>query len=309
MQTKIAELIHAHERFEIITHEGPDADAVGSSRALGFALSSLGKSFRLVYPSPIPDSLLFSPAPKEEKYLTPEVSLIVDVSDEGLLGVVRPQGRMAVIDHHRTNTGYGEVSWVDPDRSSACEMVRELIDVLGINMTQAMATNLYMGLFGDTGGFIHHNTNAAVFDLAADLTRHGADPNCIAYKLRRNRSLVYFQLLCLAMDRLTIEDGVYVSYLTCDDMVCMKARAEDTTGIIEEIASLANAELCVLIKELNPDEVHCSMRSKRSDSALRTARAFGGGGHRNAAGFTQRAQARDLVDDVIEEGLKWVHKG
>jgi phosphoesterase RecJ-like protein len=308
MKSRIAEIIHHHERFEIITHEGPDEDAVGSSRALAHALNALGKSVRLIYPSPIPEPLLFTAEPRQKKGAVPEISILLDVSDSKLLGGVTPQGKMVVIDHHRAQNSLGEVSWIDPLKSSASEMVYELIQVLGVEITPAIASNIYMGVFGDTGGFIHSNTSPRVFRVAYELSSAGADPSQIAYRLKRTRSLKYYHILCLVMDRLVQAGRVFGSYIRYQDFGAMRASPDDASGIVEELASLSGAEMVVLLRELNPDTVHGSIRSKSTESALNTARAFGGGGHGMAAGFTHKGRADELIDQVIEEGMKWVNK-
>jgi len=308
MIVQIADCIRNHSRFEIITHEGPDADAVGSSRALAFALTSLGKSVKLVYPTPIPNALLFTPVPDNQKKITPEISIILDVSDMGMLGGIRPIGEIIVIDHHKTNNGFGTTSWVDSEKSSTAEMVYDLLTEMGIEITPPIATNLYMGIFGDTGGFIHANTTPRVFKIVYNLTSAGADPHLIAYKLNKARSMNYFNILCLAMERMVVKGNVYGSYIGLKDMKKMRARTEDVSGIVEEISSLAGADLVVFLRELNPDTVHCSIRSKNNTSALQTAQAFGGGGHSMAAGFTTKGRAKDLLDDVIEEGSRWLSK-
>lgn len=308
MKTRIADIIRGHDRFEIMTHEGPDEDAVGSSRALAFALIALGKSVRLIYPTPIPDTLLFTPEPKNDKGISPQISIMVDVSDRKLLAGVTPQGEIVVVDHHRTKAEDGIVSWIDPGKSSASEMVYELIRELGTEITPAMASNLYMGLFGDTGGFMHSNTTAKVFKTAYDLVRAGADPNSIAYRLKKTRSLKYYQILCITMDRLIQAGRVYGSFICYRDFRDLRATPEDASGIIEELASLAGSELIILLRELNPDTVHASIRSKGTEAALKTARAFGGGGHGMAAGFTVKGRADELIEQVIEEGMKWAGK-
>jgi bifunctional oligoribonuclease and PAP phosphatase NrnA len=308
MKSRIAEIIREHERFEIITHEGPDEDAVGSSRALAFALLALGKSVRLIYPTPIPDTLLFTPEPRTGKGISPQISIMLDVSDRKLLAGVTPQGELIVVDHHRTTAEIGMASWIDSSKSSASEMVYELITELGVEITPAMASNLYMGLFGDTGGFMHSNTTPKVFMTAYELTQAGADPNSIAYRLKKTRSLKYYQILCITMDRLIQAGKVYGSYICYRDFGDLRATPEDASGIIEEFASLAGAELIILLREMNPDTVHASIRSKGNESALKTARAFGGGGHGMAAGFTVKGRADELIEQVIEEGMKWVSK-
>ncbi|MDT8274338.1 MAG: DHH family phosphoesterase [Desulfomonilia bacterium] len=309
MKAKIIDLIKQHTSFEIITHEGPDEDAVGSSRALAFGLLSLGKVVRIIYPSPIPDSLQFTPAPKEHRVGSPDVSLLLDVSDMSMIAGVTPRGTIVVIDHHKTNDGFGDLYWIAPEKSSTSEMIYELCTDLNIDISSAMATNLYLGLFGDTGGFVHANTTPEVFNLASVLARAGADPNAIANKLKKTRSLIFFHLLCSVMDRLFFQEGICAGYIEFSDMLSAHARPEDTSGIIDEMASLAGAELVILLKELDPDTVHGSLRSRTGEAALNTARAFGGGGHAMAAGFTLRGSARDLVLDVIEEGGRWIEKG
>ncbi|MGC9323380.1 MAG: DHH family phosphoesterase [Desulfomonilia bacterium] len=308
MKTRIAEIIRQHSSFEIITHEGPDEDAVGSSRALALGLIHLGKSVKLIYPSPIPESLQFTPAPKTKRISSPEVSLLLDVSDISMIAGVNPRGMVVVIDHHKTNNGFGEFFWIDPSKSSTSEMVYELCMELGIEITSAIASNLYLGLFGDTGGFVHANTTPDVFRVAYALTLAGAEPNSIANKLRKTRSLTFFHLLCTVMERIFFQDGICAGYIRFSDMIRAHARPDDTSGIIDEMASLAGADLVILLKELDPDTVHCSLRSRNGESALRTARAFGGGGHAMAAGFTVKGRAEEIIGDVIEEGERWIEK-
>ena len=307
MKTRIAEIIRRHRRFDIISHEGPDADAVGSSRGLAFGLLALGKQVRLLYPTQVPASLELTAAPRGDMPGEAEVTLLVDVSGRSLLGDLVPKGTTVVIDHHKSNAGVGDVWWVEPGMSSASEMVYELLSELGAPVDATIATNLYMGIFGDTGGFMHANTTPRVFAIAHELCRAGADPHFIAYRMKKCRSLGYFQLLSLVMERLTIQDRVYGSYLTEHDMIRLGARAEDTAGLVEEMASVAHAELSILLKELDAETVHCSMRSKDTRGALLTAQAFGGGGHDRAAGFVSQGRVRDLMIEVIEEGVKWAH--
>ncbi|MBN2299193.1 MAG: bifunctional oligoribonuclease/PAP phosphatase NrnA [Deltaproteobacteria bacterium] len=309
MKNLIVDILRNNERFEIITHEGPDEDAVGSSRALAYGLLSMGKMVKLVYPTPIPSSLLFTPAPKNHKSVKPQISILLDVSDMNMLGGLHPRGEIVIVDHHKTENKEGMTCWIDSRKSSASEMVYDLLRAMEIEITQAIASNLYLGIFGDTGGFIHANTTPRVFRIAYELARAGADPNLIAYRVRRSKSMAYFQILCMVMDRMMMADGVYGSYISLQELKRIKAKPEDASGIVEEMASLAGAELVIFLKELNPDTVHCSMRSKSGQSALRTAQAFGGGGHERAAGFTLKGRACENIDEVVEEGLKWVNKG
>jgi len=306
MMKALIECIQAHTRFEIITHAWPDEDAVGSSTALALGLARLGKTVRVVYPTAAPEMLILGAPPKAESAHTPEISLLVDVSDQGMLKEVRPAGMVAIIDHHRTVTDYGDIRWVEPGRSSASEMVFELLTAMDTAIDEEIAANLYMGIFGDTGGFTHANTSLRVFEIAGDLVRHGADPHAIAGRLKRNKPLRWYRILCLALDRLIIQDGVYASYLTTHDFDILGATTQDASGIVEELASLAGAELSILARDGDGDTVLCSMRSRHSPAARLTAEAFGGGGHDRAAGFTVPGRAAQLIQKIVEEGKRWV---
>ena len=127
MTTKIAEIIKAHQSFEVITHKSPDEDAVGASRALGLALVTLGKSVCLVYPTPVPDILDFTDKPLEQDLLAIEITFLVDVSDMAMLANTKPRGKVVVIDHHRTTNNIGYASWIDSEKSSTCEMIYDLL--------------------------------------------------------------------------------------------------------------------------------------------------------------------------------------
>jgi len=308
MKTRIAEIIKNHQTFEIITHENPDEDAVGSSRALGFALAGLGKSVCLVYPTPVPETFVITGSPENTAPAgaLPEISLLVDVSDMAMLKGVNPRGEIVVVDHHKTQNIESMVTWIDPEKSSASEMVYELIQALGMTVTPDMAANLFMGLFGDTGGFMHANTNPEVFRLAFELTSAGADPHFIAYRLKKSRPFVFFQILCRVMNRMERVDGVFGSYITFDEFRKIQAEPEDASGIVEEMTSIASSVLVIFMREVKPGIVHGSVRSKIDHAALNTAVAFGGGGHGRAAGFTIAGKPEDLFPKVFKEGLRWV---
>jgi len=306
MKTRIAEIIREHRSFEIITHESPDEDAVGSSKALAFAIVSMGKYVCLVYPTPVPETLSFTDSPEENLIDTPEISILVDVSDMLMLKKVKPRGKVVVIDHHRAKGDIGYASWIDSKRSSTCEMIYELLAELKAALTPSIASNLYLGLFGDTGGFIHANTNAYIFQIAHELTNAGADPHNIAYRLKKTKALSFYRILCAVMDRMIMQEGLFASYISFEEMKKYGARPEDASGIVEEMASLSGSNLVILLKELQKGTVHCSIRSKIPDAALKTASAFGGGGHGLAAGFTAEGTPEELIHRVIKEGFKWI---
>ncbi|HPP81547.1 MAG TPA: bifunctional oligoribonuclease/PAP phosphatase NrnA [Deltaproteobacteria bacterium] len=306
MKSKIARILRERDSFEILTHVQPDEDAVGSTRALGLALQAMGKAVDIVYPDPVPRSLDFTEAPIRADGTNPAVSIVVDLSDPVMLGGVNPRGEVIVIDHHRGEGLFGAFRWIDPTRSSSAEMVYELLCTLETDITPAIATNLYMGLFGDTGGFMHANTTKEVFGIAHDLVSKGADPHAVAYRIKKTRALAFYKLLCAAVNRLVIRDRVLASYVTHEEITRFGARAEDTSGIVEEMASLDGVDLVIFLKEVSRGTIKASLRSRVKDAALNTAAAFGGGGHGLAAGCTLSGTPEAVVVEMIEEGVKWV---
>jgi len=298
----IVERLLAARNFEILTHAGPDADAVGSTRALGLALQALGKRVSLRYPTPVPTRLDFTTSPATTEDFAPELSLLLDVSDLAMLEGLKPSAEIAVIDHHLTNAGFGACNWIDSTKSSTAEMIGELLPALGVSLTPAIATNLYMGLFGDTGGFMHANTTANVFATATRLSAAGADTLLVAARLR-SRSEAYFKLLGRAVERLVCVDAVYASYLTQTELET--AGYDEADGLVETLATIEDAAVMILLKQKGPDEVRASLRS-RGEAAGHVAQAFGGGGHARAAGFTASGQAADLLPTVMNEARKWI---
>lgn len=305
MKNKIINLIKEKKTFEILTHELPDEDAVGSTTALAFALSGLGKKAGRIYPTTIIDQYVIPPSHKDYFCESPEVSFLLDVSDVGMLGNLSPRGMTVVIDHHKSNNGFGDVSWVDPRYSSTCEMIYDLLNGF-VKITPAIASNIYMGIFGDTGGFTHTNIKPRIFEIVHELTLSGADAYSIALKLKRSKNLWYYKLLCHAMERLSIRDTVFGTYITKNDFARLGASPQDASGIVEEIASIYGSELCIFLRDAEDGMVRCSMRSRTGPAALMTALAFGGGGHERAAGFSVKGKASLLLNSVMEEGSKWV---
>ncbi len=301
----IIDLLAAKNHIEIITHLNADEDAVGSSRALALALQDMDKRVWIRYPSGLPEAFDFTAKPQAEAVSVPELSVLLDVSDLGMIGDTVPGGEVVVIDHHRTNSGFGKAAWVDAAKSSTAEMVYELLLQMNVAITPAIAENLFMGIFGDTGGFMHANTTAAVFEIAADLCRRGADASAIAYNIKCNRKLVYYRLLCRAVERLEWHAGIYISRLEFEDFQSLGAGYDDAAGLVEELAALGDVELVILLKERCPGEIRGSLRSKTVPAALQTAQRFGGGGHDLAAGFTYCGEMPEIYSKIFEEGKKW----
>ena len=153
--------------FLIASHENPEGDAIGSILALGLALRQMGKKVTIFNPDPIPEVLAFLPGAGEIVRQVPEndrfdVALALDCGDRKRLGEefskVKKIGRLINVDHHASNTQFGDVNWIDPQASSAAEMVFDLLREIPVKLSSPVGENIYTGILTDTGSFHYSNT-------------------------------------------------------------------------------------------------------------------------------------------------------
>src|SRR5919198_3297530 len=179
----VVEALRSHDRFLVTTHENPDGDALGSLLAMTLGLRQLGKDayMYLAGHAPLPGEYRFMPLDELNRAL-PEgaeerVLLAVDCANESRLGPdpeILHQSRFTIdIDHHHDNTRFGDVNLIVPDASSTAEVLRDVFDRLGVELTQEIAEALYIAVVTDTGRFQYANTTPKTLRLAAELVEAG----------------------------------------------------------------------------------------------------------------------------------------
>jgi phosphoesterase RecJ-like protein len=206
------------------------------------------------------------------------------------------------IDHHHDNTRFGDVNLIVADASSTGEVLRDVFRALGVALTPDIAEPLYIALVTDTGRFQYTNTTPKALRLAAELVEAGADVHQVFQQVYESVEFAKLKLLARALDRARVLEGgnIVVSYLLRSDFAEVGAAEPYSEGIIDYLRAVEGAEMAVLIRESPRDggATHrVSLRASVDEldvSAI--AREFGGGGHRQAAGFS----SDDSVDDVIE---------
>ncbi|HCR12637.1 MAG TPA: phosphoesterase, partial [Desulfovibrio sp.] len=179
---EIARRIRQGGSFVVAAHASPDGDALGSTAAMGFILEALGKSFSLLNDSPVPPQYGWMELPAPLLDTPPDdgydLALVLDCGDGPRLGNLQQAldpARMAVIDHHLGNPGFGAVNWVDSKRCATGEMVAFLAKDLGVPLTGPIAQALYTALATDTGFFSFGGTTAESLELVAEMIRGGLD--------------------------------------------------------------------------------------------------------------------------------------
>ena len=299
------------------THENPDGDALGSLLAATLALRELGKDtvMFLNWPAPLPGEYRFMDLGDLRRDLPSDlerrVLLAVDCADESRLGddpaFLRRASLVVDVDHHHDNSRFGDVNLVVPDASSTAEVLRDVFRELDVRLTPEIAEALYIGLVTDTGRFQYANTTPKALRLAAELVEGGADVHKVFQGVYESVQFTKLKLLARALDRARIFDGgrVVVSWLRRDDFAEVGAEEPYSEGIIDFLRAVEGAELAGLIREPPRDEGptrRVSLRASIDDidvSAI--ARSFGGGGHRQAAGFSTDATVEEITELIRKQ--------
>jgi bifunctional oligoribonuclease and PAP phosphatase NrnA len=313
----VADAIRSHDRFLVTTHENPDGDALGSLLATKLALDALGKDsvMYLAGEAPLPREYSWMPLEDLQRKVPDDaatrVLLALDCANESRLGpdpeVLHSAPLVVNVDHHHDNSRFGAVNLVVADASSTGEIVRDLLDELGVELTPEIAEALYIALVTDTGRFQYTNTTPKALRLAAELVEAGADVHKIFQDVYESVEFAKLKLLARALERAEIYEGgrLVISYLLRGDFAEVGAAEPYSEGIIDYLRAVEGADMAALIREPprgDGPKRRVSLRASADElDVSKIARASGaGGGHRQAAGFSS--------DDSIEEITEFIRR-
>ncbi|HLX31870.1 MAG TPA: bifunctional oligoribonuclease/PAP phosphatase NrnA [Gaiellaceae bacterium] len=309
----IADALREHDRFLVVTHENPDGDALGSLLAATLLLRGLGKDAIMYLPAgaPLPREYAFMPfgdlVRDPPADVAERVLLALDCASEERIRDPEAVSRAPLVldvDHHHDNTRFGDVNLIVPDASSTSEILRDVIRELGVELTPELAEPLYIALVTDTGRFQYSNTTPAALRLAAELVEAGADIHAVFQQVYESVEFAKLKLLARVLDRAEVLEGgrIVVSHLLRTDFAEVGASEPYSEGLIDYLRAVEGAELAVFIREQLNSEAEAHKGSLRSSideldvSAI--ARRFGGGGHRQAAGFSSDLPLAEIVEGV-----------
>ncbi len=297
------------QRFALVTHRSPDGDALGSLVALQGALRALGKDTLMFIRAdefPLPYEYAFfqfhglvSDIPEDVAQRT---IVFLDCGNFDRNAVEIGDAMIVNIDHHHDNTRFGSINHVVPEASSTAEIVWDLMQGLDVPLTPAIAEALYVGLVTDTGRFMYENTGPRAHVMAADLIAVGVDVHETYRRLYEGVPEPKLALLTRALTAVErYDDGrLTLARLVREDFAETGAEESYTEGIIDHLRSVQGTKVAALARELTADDQRgCSKVSLRAtDGAVDVsliARAQGGGGHRQAAGFATTMDRDELV--------------
>jgi len=302
----------------LATHLNPDGDALGSLFGLANILESMGKKVFRYLEKPVSPLYGFIPGIRHaetdlEKMLSfvrqagdDILCISLDCGDRQRLGKYGPEllniRPFAVIDHHKGNNGFGDLSWIDPLRSSTGEMIFDLATALDCSISKEAAVALFTAIVTDTGSFRYESTSAHTFDVARQLVDLGVSPDMVSRNIYDNFSVARLHLMQKVLATLEVlhEDRIAVIRVTQDMLAQTGCKMEDTENFINLPRAVTSVEVAVFLKELPENKVGVSMRAKETCDVAEIASRFGGGGHRKAAGFTV---AERTIGDVWREML------
>lgn len=304
---QIRDEIMRRQRFLITSHSRPDGDSIGSQLAMAFALDALGKDVRIVNADPAPEHYQDFPGMDRIEIAataSPGVDavIVMECSDLSRTGVAGLDGAFLInIDHHAGNRLYGAVNWHDESAAACGEMVFDLIRELDVPLSLEIATHIYLGILTDTGSFHHSNITPRTFDICRQTVEAGVSPAVMARRVFDSNSFGKLKLIGALLDSMQLADEGRLAILYLDDTMLNTCGCtnNDTEGLINLPLTAREIQAVVFFRVGPTGEVRVSMRSKYDVDVRRVAGVFGGGGHKNAAGFTATGSLEEVRPRII----------
>ena len=305
----ILEEIQKAEKIVILTHENPDGDAVGSSLAMYMTLKKMGKNPDIIIPE-LPRVYSFLPCADEikkegntEKY---DLAIAVDAATikmlNGWSNYFEDAKMKIVIDHHSTNTMYGDFNFINPDAPACTQILITIMDYFNIEMDKEIGTCILTGIITDTGGFQYSSTTPETFEFASELLKRGVNVSDIYKRVMNTKSRANFELRRRAIERMEIiEEGkIAVTYITKQDIEDVNAESGDHEGIVEEGRAIEGVEVSIFLRETSKG-FKASLRSNSYLNVSDVCLMFGGGGHFHAAGCTIAQSLEQVKEKMINQ--------
>lgn len=305
----ILEKIKKANTIAILTHENPDGDAIGSSLAMYMALGKMGKKADLIIPE-LPKAYKFLPKSDEikkegnnEPY---DLAISLDCATIKMLNGWSNYFETAkikiTIDHHSTNTMYGDINFVNPDSPACSQILINVIEYFGVEIDKEIGSAILTGIITDTGGFGYQSTTPETFEFASKLIKKGVNVSDIYKKCLKTKTRANFELGRRTMERLEfIENGkITFTYITKKDIEEVNAENGDFEGIVEDARDIEGVEVSIFVRETEKG-FKASLRSNSYLNVSDVCLMFGGGGHFHAAGCTIAQSLEQVKEKLVNE--------
>lgn len=309
---EIREALKGRHRILVVSHLRPDADAYGSTIAAALWLISEGHEVTAWNEDGMLEKFAFLPS--SELITAPSATpvsfdavLALDTSVQNRLGTVLESISGSpvwiCIDHHKSNTGYGNLNLIDASRPATGQILAEAFIKEGITITPEIATNLFAAISTDTGSFQYEGTGAETFMIGAELIARGVNVAALSRSLYENQPRRRLELLkhALVNARFTSHDRAASFALSLADVAALGVIPEDNEGIIDHLRSVEGVKAAAFFEEMEGGMVRLSLRSKDiSFDACDLCGQFGGGGHQMASGARIKGSLPEVEDRVLK---------
>ncbi|GMO45860.1 MAG: bifunctional oligoribonuclease/PAP phosphatase NrnA [Termitinemataceae bacterium] len=307
---ELVDFVKNHQKFLIIGHKEPDGDCIGSQLALSGTLSAMGKTAICFSEGPFKrnEILVYQNLFKTEITEADKKDaavIIVDCSTPertGSLGRQISGLPLALIDHHASGEAVGDVVFVDGNSPAAVLLVYALIIALGQTPNKDIASLLFLGLAADSGFFRHLDSGCAdAFTIAAALINCGANPKQAYAQMNGGKSLNSRALLGTVLSKITPYYGgkLVISTEALEETERFGLESRDSDTLYQLIQSIEGVEAIAVIRQESPENCTVGLRSRDYVDVGKIASDFGGGGHKNAAGFLKPGKIADIKVQLI----------
>ncbi len=314
----IRELIEPAQRLLLVTHISPDGDALGSLVGLGIYLGQQNKQVTLVCDSDIPARFNFLPLVQEIKK-RPETAerydlvIVLDCGDEGRMGRVnlsalKPRPTCVNIDHHITNTLFGDVNLVESTAASTCEMLYNLFETWQVPVTADVALALLTGVVTDTLGFRTTSTTAQTLRIAGALVEAGADLSLVTMQTLNIKPLSTMRLWQIGLNRMKLEDGLAWVSVSNYEREAIGHMSDSSSGLVNLLADIDRVAMSAVLLEMADGTIRVGFRCRPPYQVADLAANLGGGGHALAAGCTLEGPLAKAEAIVVETCKTAIHE-
>lgn len=309
---RAASILKGADKIVILTHKSPDGDTLGSAFALCRALLKLGKKVRVECSDAFPKKYEYLYEGIEFENFEPELIVASDIATENLFGdnLKKYKGKVGLcIDHHPSNEKYADFTLVSPAAAANCEIIPDVIDLLGVKIDKKIADCIYTGLATDSGCFRFSNTTAKTLSAAARMIEFGADNARINKKLFETMSKARIEMERRVFGTLEYHFGGRAALIVITREMNEKTgiSESETEGIPSIPARIEGVSVGITIKEKGNNFYKISLRTNGGLNASQICSKLGGGGHVCAAGceFNDSLEnVKSAILSAVEEALK-----
>jgi len=312
----INNFFNKHRIFLITSHIEPDGDSIGCQLAMAIQLEKIKKIVFIINPEPVPKKYRFLHRWKNISTEKPEYNIIIDAAiflDVGdtkrvswLFDFVKEKNIPILnIDHHASNTQYGNINYVDTEASSTSECIFDIFKALGMTINKEICECIATGIITDTGRFSFKNTSDKTFRICAELACCGVDFYSLSNSIYNKRSFESIRLLSSVLSTIKVFERIAFVRLTQKMLKESGANEEDSEGFVNFVLSIGNIKAAVFFREKSNGEIRVSLRAKEANIDVnKIASFFAGGGHPRAAGFRSLKNMEELEKELLIEFQK-----